>query len=169
MAVSKLGSYKDTAGVPRPIIGVTLLGEDGEVGDVTVDLTEMVDEQVISNGLLDDLLAAAQDMDTPVPVKQVPAKFETVAANVSTAQMLGSTGAIGDTLEALLVIPSATTVGAITVGYGSTSITVYAGGTIGTDLKPFIIALFDIATPSDGGWKVTTGAGATLVAFGNFT
>ena len=105
--------------------------------------------------------------DAPADVQVVPSEYEVVEAS-QTDQMLGTTGAAGDSLESLLVIPTSTTVGAISIEDGSTNTVVYAGGTVGADLKPFPIPLFGIQTVN-GGWEVTTGAGARVIAFGRFT
>ncbi|MET3527273.1 hypothetical protein [Phenylobacterium koreense] len=112
------------------------------------------------------ILAEFQD-DIPADVEVVSSEYEVVEAS-QTDQMLGTTGAIGDKLEALLVIPTSTTVGAISIEDGSTNTVVYAGGTVSADLKPFPIPLFGIASES-GGWEITTGAGARVIAFGRFT
>lgn len=114
------------------------------------------------------VLEDVRDDTSPVSTREVAANFETVAAS-QTDQVMGATGAVGDNIEALLVVPSSTTVGAISIEYGSTNITVYAGGTLGADLKPFVIPLFGIATPSGGGWEITTNGGCSVIAFGRFT
>ena len=93
--------------------------------------------------------------------------YETVAAN-ATAQVLGGAGATGDFLVGLLVIPSATTIGAISILDNATSITVYAGtAAYDAALVPFFIPIG--ANSVSGAWKVTTGAGASVVGVGNFT
>lgn len=100
--------------------------------------------------------------------RHTPYAYETVAAS-QTAQVLGpGVGATGDEIRGLYVIPSATTVGAISILDNATSITVYAGGTVGADLKPFNVELWGIKSQS-GAWKVTTGAGATVIAVGRFS
>lgn len=114
-----------------------------------------------------DALETIRDSTATTPVRVVSAEYETVAAS-QTDQMMGPTGAIGDKIEAILVIPSATTVGAISIEDGATNTTVYAGGTVSADLKPFVIPLFNIASVS-GGWEVTTGAGCSCIVFGDFT
>jgi len=92
-------------------------------------------------------------------------KYETVAAS-QTAQVLGATGAISDTLTGLLVVPATTAPGAVTVLDGATSITVYTGGTVGADLTPIWIPFN--AKSVVGAWKVTTGANLSVIAFGDF-
>lgn len=93
--------------------------------------------------------------------------YETVAAS-QTGQVLGTTGAKGDLLLALVVIPTSTSPGAITIIDGSTSITVFAGGSSSlSNLVPFTIPL---NLPSQSGaWSITTGAALSVIAIGSFT
>lgn len=93
--------------------------------------------------------------------------YETVAAGV-TAQVLGTVGALGDVLDGLLVIPAATTLGVVTVLDGATSIPLYVGGTVGAALQPFYLDMRNSKSVS-GPWKVTTGAGLSVIAFGRFS
>lgn len=94
-------------------------------------------------------------------------EYETVAA-LQTAQVLGATGATGDYLTSILVVPATTSPGAVTVTDGSTGITVFTGGASSVaDLKPFSVPL-GIASVS-GAWKVTTGASVSVIGIGNFT
>jgi hypothetical protein len=93
--------------------------------------------------------------------------FETVAAS-QTDQMLGSTGAAGDLLVGLLVIPETTSPGAVSIEDGSTNISVFTGGASSvTTLIPFYIPL-GILSPT-AGWEVTTGANVSVIAIGQFT
>ncbi len=94
-------------------------------------------------------------------------EYETVAAS-QTAQVLGATGASGDYISGLLVIPATLDPGNIILLDGSTSITVFTGGTASvTNLVPFFIplGLYSIS----GAWKVTTGAAVSVIGSGNFT
>lgn len=95
-------------------------------------------------------------------------EYETVAAS-QTNQVLGSTGAAGDTLSGLLVVPATTSPGVITITDGAgAAITVFAGGaTSVSNLAPFPIPLGIKST--SGTWKVTTGTNISLIAIGNFT
>lgn len=97
--------------------------------------------------------------------------YETVAAS-QTAQILGATGAVGDYLSGLLIIPATTSPGIVSVTDGNgTAITVFAGGGGSvTSLHPWFVPFpgkaINAVTP---GWKVTTGANVSVVAYGNFT
>lgn|SRR5579875_3000378 len=92
-------------------------------------------------------------------------------ANVSASQsvVLGSTGAVGDWLESLLVVPATTSPGAVSIQDGAAApITVFAGGATSiADLRPFSIPVR--AASKNGAWKVTTGANVSVVASGSFT
>lgn len=105
----------------------------------------------------------------PLPVSSYENEYETIAAS-QTDQIMGSTGAVGDALTSLLVVPSSLSPGAISIkdGSGGTAITVFAGGASSiSTLHPFYIGLGMRSTT--GGWRVTTGAGVTAIAVGNFT
>lgn len=95
-------------------------------------------------------------------------EYETVAASAS-AQMLGATGAIGDYLAGVLVIPATTSPGAVSITDGSGSaVTVFTGGASSvSNLVPFFIPL-GIKCLS-AGWKVTTGTNVSAIGVGNFT
>ncbi len=106
-------------------------------------------------------------MTVPSSINYTNAQYETVAAS-QTAQALGATGAIGDYLAGLLVIPATTSPGNVIVLDNAISIAVFAGGaTSVADLKPFFISL-GLQSVS-GAWKVTTGAAVSVIGIGNFT
>lgn len=94
--------------------------------------------------------------------------YETVAASQSD-QTLGATGAQGDYLSHLLLVPASVDAGAVSIKDGSGSaITIFEGGTgsLGS-LVPMTVAIS--AVSGSGAWKVTTGADISVVAFGIFT
>lgn len=94
-------------------------------------------------------------------------EYETVAAS-QTAQALGATGATGDLLNGLLIIPATTSPGVVTVLDNATSIPVFVGGASSVStLIPFFVPL-GIKSVS-GAWKVTTGASVSVIAVGDFT
>lgn len=97
----------------------------------------------------------------------VGSDYETVAAS-QTAQVLGPTGATGDYLNGLLVIPATTSPGNVLLLDNATSITVFAGGASSvSNLIPFYIPI--LAKSVSGAWKVTTGLNVSVVASGDFT
>lgn len=95
-------------------------------------------------------------------------EYETVAAS-QTTQTLGATGATGDYLREVLVIPATTSPGNIQIkdGVGS-AITVFTGGASSvSNLVPFTISLG--LTSTAGAWQLTTGSNVSAIGIGNFT
>lgn len=105
----------------------------------------------------------------PDSTKDTYAEYETVAAS-QTDQTLGATGAIGDYLAGVLIVPGTAGCGAVSIKDGSGSaITIFAGGgtTALPTLAPIFVPLGIYATGA--GWKVTTGANVTAIGIGDFT
>jgi hypothetical protein len=91
--------------------------------------------------------------------------YEDVAAS-QTAQVLGTTGATGDILHHLVIVPAATNAGTVALLDGTVSRNVFVTGTL-SDLHPIIIP---VGTKSvNGAWKVTTGASVSVIAVGQFS
>ncbi len=89
--------------------------------------------------------------------------YETVAAS-QTAQALGTTGATGDYLHRLIVSVATAATGTVTLLDDATSIVITAANT------PIGVYTVDIgALSASGAWKITTGAGATVIAVGKFS
>ena len=89
--------------------------------------------------------------------------YETVAAS-QTAQVLGTAGAAGDYLHRIVVTVTAAATSTVSVIDGSTTIlTVPANTAVGTYSLDLEVAA------ATGPWKVTTGAGATVLAVGLFS
>jgi hypothetical protein len=89
--------------------------------------------------------------------------YETVAAS-QTAQVLGQSGAVGDTIVRLIITVNTALTSTVTIIDGSTSIAIMPATTI------VGIYSIDLGVQSvSGPWKITTGAGATVVAVGNFS
>lgn len=94
-------------------------------------------------------------------------EYETVAAS-QTAQVIGATGAAGDYISGILVVPATTSPGNVLLLDNATSITVFAGGASSvSNLVPFFIPLGIYST--SGAWKITTGSNVSCIASGNFT
>jgi hypothetical protein len=81
-----------------------------------------------------------------------PGEYETVAAS-QTDQVLGSTGAAGDYLDKLVITVSTAASAAVSIKDGTGAVYVVPLG----------------IKSADAGWKVTTGAGSTVLATGLFT
>ena len=92
-------------------------------------------------------------------------QYETVAAS-QTAQVLGASGAAGDYLHRLIVTVNTAATSTVTLTDGVTAIPVVpanVGGGVGVlDIELNMASL-------TSGWKVTTGAGVTVVAVGLFS
>jgi hypothetical protein len=90
-------------------------------------------------------------------------QYETVAAS-QTAQTLGGTGAVGDYVHRLVVtVNTAATSTVSLIDNATTVMTVPANTPVG------IYEIEVNAISSSGAWKVTTGAGATVLAVGIFS
>ena len=95
--------------------------------------------------------------------EQFNTEYETIAASQSD-QVLGNTGTIGDLLERLIISVTTAATGTVSIkdGSGSALVITPANTPIG---------VYDVtigARSSDGAWQVTTGAGATVIAIGDF-
>ena len=102
----------------------------------------------------------------PLPVAP-SSDYETVAAS-QTGQALGATGATGDYLSFILVVPATTSPGNVLLLDNATSITVFAGGASSvSNLVPFAIPIQ--AKSVSGAWKITTGANVSCIGVGKFT
>lgn len=89
--------------------------------------------------------------------------YETVAASQSD-QVLGNVGKTGNILEKLIVTVATAATSTVSIKDGSGSaIPIVAANT------PIGVYSIDVGARSvAGAWKVTTGAGATVVAVGDF-
>jgi len=91
-------------------------------------------------------------------------QYETVAAS-QTGQALGVTGAVGDYLRRIIIIPATTSPGLVTILDGATSIPIMVAGT--TTIAPIVVEL-GLRSVS-GAWSVTTGANVSVIGVGFFT
>ena len=112
-------------------------------------------------------LIAGEDVDADVLKIERRGNYETVAAS-QTDQALGATGAVGDVIDRIVIVPATTAPGAVSIkDGGGSAIPVYTGGTVGADLTPIIIPLE--SESKAGAWSVTTGANLSVIATGRFT
>lgn len=89
--------------------------------------------------------------------------YETVAAS-QTGQVLGTTGAVRDRVERLIVSVATSATSTVTLIDGATSIVITAANT------PIGVYTVDLGIYStEGAWSITTGAGATVIAIGRFS
>lgn len=91
--------------------------------------------------------------------------YEAVAAG-QTAQVFGSTGAVGDYLSHVIFQPTTVGAGTSTILDGSTVIYTYTAGTL-MDLRPITVPVGSRSV--NGPWKITTGANMTATAHGKPT
>ncbi len=97
------------------------------------------------------------------PVQVGGTDYETVAAS-QTAQVLGTTGSVGDYLGRLVITVSTAATSTVSILDNATSIPIMAANTaIGT----YVVEIG--ARSVSGAWKVTTGAGVTVLAIGKFS
>lgn len=111
---------------------------------------------------------AKQDAGIAAIQALVGTEYGTVAAS-QTNQVLGTTGATGDLLASVLIVPATTSPGAVSIKDGSGgAVTVFAGGanSVAT-LHPFAVPV-NIRSGA-GAWQITTGANVSVIASGNFT
>ena len=92
-------------------------------------------------------------------------QYETVAAS-QTAQVLGGTGAIGDYLHRLIISNVTVATASVTLLDGATSIVLLTGAA-GQSTGVYSIEIN--CASATGPWKITTGAGATVMAVGIFS
>lgn len=90
------------------------------------------------------------------------AAYETVAAS-QTDQVLGGTGAIEDRLERLVITVNTAATSTVSIKDGTTAIPIMPANTA--------IGVYSVdigAMSQHGAWSVTTGAGVTVIAIGDF-
>ena len=89
--------------------------------------------------------------------------YETVAAS-QTAQVLGVNGGTGDTLMRLIITVTTSATSQVTLLDGATSYIIVPAVT------PVGVYQIDIGAVSvSGAWKITTGAGVSVMGVGNFS
>ena len=124
-------------------------------------------EQILTNGgiTLGTLLSGEDQTNNVMVTEQGQFGYETVAVS-QTAQVLGATGATGDFLHRLIINVITVASADVTLLDNATSIVINTGG---ADLLEGVYSIeFNMASQS-GAWKITTGAGATVIGVGRFT
>jgi hypothetical protein len=92
-------------------------------------------------------------------------QYETVAAGQS-LQVLGNAGAAGDYLARLIVTVNTAATSGVSITDGATNIAVVPA-LVASGVGVFVIEM-GMASLSSG-WKVTTGAGVSVIAVGLFS
>ena len=95
--------------------------------------------------------------------------YETVAASQTDQVLGGGSGAAGDYLDGVLIIPATTSPGAVQIQDGSgTEITIFTGGAGSvSNLVPFRVPVG--ACSRAGAWSITTGTNVSAIGVGMFT
>lgn len=102
---------------------------------------------------------------TNMPVEIGGSEYETVAVS-QTDQVLGGVGAKGDFLAALIIETIAAPTASVTLTDGTTAIVIQtANAALAVGPKRIEIG----ARAKTGPWKISTGAGATVIAVGQFS
>jgi len=99
-------------------------------------------------------------------VKQSPLDYQAVAVS-QTDKVLGTTGAVGDLLQRLVITVATAATGTVSIQDGADTATLILPNSPGGGVGVYMVEL-GIASRT-GAWSVTTGAGATVVAVGLFT
>lgn len=165
----------DGSAVTQPVSIASLpSGAVTNAGTFAVQVTSAPSTAVTNAGTFAVQVSNANANGRATPTNSAPVtlnsmSYVTVAA--STTQQCGSTGATGDYLDGVLIIPGTTAAGVVQIKDGSGSaITIFAGGgTALTTLIPFYVPIGAVSSGGTGGWKVITLTNVTCIAVGNFT
>lgn len=168
-----------TANVAKPNAATVLVarGSDGNLYEVSCDTSgnlqisatvQTGDVEIGAVELKDAATDSRATISNGAVLVRPDGNYKTVAASQTDA-VCGATGAAGDFLSHILIVPASTSPGAVSVKDGSGSaITVFAGGTNSVlSLTPFAVPLQWLSAA--GAWKITTGASVSVVAAGKFT
>ena len=93
-------------------------------------------------------------------------QYETVAAS-ATDQVMGATGAIGDTLRRVVIIVSTALTAAVSIKDGAGAAIQILPNTPGGGIGTYTIELGVLSAA--GAWSITTGAGSAAIGVGRFT
>lgn len=104
------------------------------------------------------------------PVVLAKQDYQDLAASTASTAIKGqsgTTGAAGDWLDFVLIIPETTAAGTVTLEDGANAaINIFVSGTLAS-LVPFAVPIR--ANSANGAWKISTGANVHVRAVGNFT
>ena len=148
-----MGGLTETA----PASDTASSGQNGRLQRIAQRLTSLIALLPASLG--------AKAHGASLSVASAGLEYETVAAS-ATAQTLGATGATGDFLSHVIIQPTTTGAGTVTILDNATAIFTFTTGTLG-DLRPIIVPINAFSVT--GAWKITTGAAVTATGFGDFT
>lgn len=118
---------------------------------------------LVAIALLGGDLGAARAETNYVDVRGM--EYETVAAS-QTDQALGATGAAGDYLDHLVITVNTALTAAVSIKDGAGSSIGVMPNSPGGGVGVYVVKVE--AASTGGAWKVTTGAGSTVIAVGRF-
>jgi hypothetical protein len=94
--------------------------------------------------------------------------YEAIAASQA-AQPMGATGAIGDTLDGIYIFPATLTPGAVSIADGNVTLWTFPAITV-ADLRPIFYPFnWKAVVAATPGWRITTGANVSALAWGQFS
>jgi hypothetical protein len=116
------------------------------------------------------LIPTALGLGGGFKVEAAGGDYEHVAAS-QTDQMMGGAGAVGDRLDAVLIIPTSVSPGAVSIEDGSANTVIFDGGANSVlTLHPFLVPMGTHGISSvTGGWEITTGANVRAIGYGQFS
>lgn len=95
--------------------------------------------------------------------------YETVAAGQSD-QLLGPVGKVGDVLQRLIITVATAATAAVSIKDGNGSSIPILPNSPGGGVGVYVVEIGALAAnTTTPGWKVTTGAGSTVLAVGRFS
>jgi len=102
-----------------------------------------------------------------VPVVSGGYEYQAVAASQTGIVLQVSAGAVGDYLESILCVVTTAATSQVMIGDGAAPAIVILPNNVGAGVGSYPVPLG--YTSKTGSWRVTTGAGVSIIASGNFS
>ena len=118
------------------------------------------------NVYLTSLLSGENQSRGYITTANAASEYETVAAS-QTDQVLGNTGAAGDYLGKLIIVVATAATAQVQIKDGSGSAITVFPNSPGSGIGTYTIPIELLST--SGAWKITTGAGSSVIACGLFS
>lgn len=118
------------------------------------------------NVYLTSLLSGENQSLGYITTANAASEYETVAAS-QTDQVLGNTGAAGDYLGKLIIVVATAATAQVQIKDGSGSAITVFPNSPGSGIGTYTIPIELLST--SGAWKITTGAGSSVIACGLFS
>lgn len=118
------------------------------------------------NVYLSSLLSGENQSLGYLSIADAATEYETVAAS-QTDQVLGNTGAAGDYLGKLIIVVTTAATAQVQIKDGSGSAITVFPNSPGSGIGTYVLSVGLLST--SGAWKVTTGAGSSVIACGLFS